>query len=103
MGRCAVEVEVIFLHILTMIALAVGQTKKPFLENRIASVPEREREAEPLTVIRNSGQPVLAPMIGTRTSLIMAEVRPGIAVVTVILANGPPLTFAEVGSPTLPV
>ena len=54
--RRAVEVEVIFLHILAVIALAVGQAEQPFLEDGIFPIPEREREAEALLVIGNPGQ-----------------------------------------------
>ena len=50
-GRRAVEVEVVFLHVLAVIAFAVGQPEQPFLENRIFAVPQRERKTEPLLVV----------------------------------------------------
>ena len=37
--RSAVEIEVAFLDILAVIALAVGQSEETFLENRILAVP----------------------------------------------------------------
>ena len=62
-GR-AVEVEVVLLHILAVIAFAVGQAEEPFLENRILSVPQGNREAETLLLVRDAGQPVFSPAIG---------------------------------------
>jgi hypothetical protein len=43
--RRTVEVEVVLLHILSMVALVVGQSEEPFLENRILAVPQGQREA----------------------------------------------------------
>jgi hypothetical protein len=85
MGRRAIEVKVIFLDVLAMVALAVGQAEKAFLHNRVFAVPSRHREAQQLLIVRYSGEPVLAPAIDARTSLIVAEVVPGIAVFMVDL------------------
>ena len=100
--RRAVEVEVILLDVLAVIALAVGQAEQPLLEDGILPVPEREREAEALLVVGDAGQAVLAPVIGARARLVVAEVIPGVAVLAVVLAHGAPLAFAEVGPPFLP-
>jgi hypothetical protein len=101
-GRSAVEVEVVLLDILSVIALAVGQPEQALLQDRVLSIPEGERKAEPLLVIRNAGQPVLAPAVGAGAGLIVSKVVPGVAAFAVILAHGSPLPFAEVGSPLLP-
>jgi len=37
--RRRVEVEVVLLHILAVVALAVGQSEEPLFENRILAVP----------------------------------------------------------------
>src|SRR6185312_3496322 len=100
-GR-AVEVEVVFLHILPVIALAVGESEEALFQNWIALVPERQRKAESLLVIRNTGQPILAPSVGARTCLVVREVTPRIAILAVILAHRPPLPLAQVRSPLLP-
>ena len=63
-GRRAVEIEVIFLHVLAMIALAVGQPEEPLLEDRVLPVPEGQCKAEVLLVIGNAGNAVLAPAVG---------------------------------------
>ena len=102
MRRRAVEVEVVLLHVLAVIALAVGQAEQALLEDRVLAVPEREREAEPLLVVGDAGQAVLAPVIGARARLVVAEVIPGVAVFAVVLAHGAPLPLAEVGPPFLP-
>jgi hypothetical protein len=39
MGRRAVQVEVIFLGVLAMVALAVGEPEEPFLEDRVFTIP----------------------------------------------------------------
>ena len=102
MGRRAVEVEVVLLHVLPMIPLAVGQTEEALLEDGVLPVPEREREAEPLLVIGDARQAVLAPPIGPGASLIVREVVPGVPKVAVILPNSAPLPLAEVWAPLTP-
>ena len=102
MGRRAVEVEVVLLDVLAVIALAVGQPEQAFLEDRVLAVPQGQREAEPLLVVGDAGQPVFAPAVGARAGLIVGEVVPGVAAFAVVLAHGPPLPFAEVGAPFLP-
>jgi hypothetical protein len=78
--RRTVQIKVVLLHILAIVALAVGETKHPFLQNRVFSIPEGERETENLMFVANPAYAVLAPMIRTRPGLIMAKIVPGIAV-----------------------
>ena len=47
-GRRRVEVEVVLLHVLAVIALAVGQAEEALLEDGILAVPQRHREAQQL-------------------------------------------------------
>lgn len=42
-------------------------------------------------MIADPGKPILAPVIGPRADLIMREVVPGIPILTVVLANPPPI------------
>ena len=102
MGRRAVEVEVVLLDVLAVVALAVGQPEQAFLEDRVLAVPQGQREAEPLLVVGDAGQAVFAPAIGARAGLVVGEVIPGVAALAVVLADGPPLALAQVGSPLLP-
>ena len=101
-GRRAVEVEVVLLDVLAVIALAVGQAEEALLEDRVLAVPQRQGEAEPLLVVGDAGQAVLAPAIGARARLVVGEVVPGVAAFAVVLADGAPLAFAEVRPPFLP-
>ncbi len=67
MCRRAVEVEVVLLDVLAVVPLRVGEAEQAFLEDRIAPVPEREREAERLLVVGDSGRGRPRPS-GTRRS-----------------------------------
>ena len=76
--RRAVEVEVVLLHVLAVVALAVGQSEEPLLEDGILAVPQGQREAEVLFVIGNAGDAVLAPAVGARAGMIVGEEIPGV-------------------------
>ena len=102
-GRRAVEVEVVFLNVLAVVPLAVGQSEQPLLEDRVLPVPQRQRKAEALLVVGYAGQPVFTPAVGARAGLIVGEEIPRVAVLAVILADRSPLALAEVGPPFLPV
>ena len=101
-GRRGVLVEVVLLDVLAVVALSVRQPEQALLENRVAAVPESEREAQDLSVVRVPGDPVLARAVRARARLVVAEVRPRIAVVGVVLADRPPLPLGQVGTPKPP-
>ena len=101
-GRRAVEVEVVLLYVLAVVPFTVREPEDALLENGVLAVPEGQGEAEPLPVVGDAGEAVLAPAIGPRAGVIVAEVVPGVPVLAVVLANGPPLALAEVGAPLLP-
>src|SRR5271163_459806 len=101
--RCAVEVKVVLLHILAMVALAVGQPKQSLLENWILAVPQGQREAKVLFVIGNAGDAIFAPTIGARTGMIMGEKIPGVSPLAIILADRSPLPLTEIRPPLLPI
>src|SRR5262245_42443604 len=102
MRGSAVQIEVVLLHVFTVVALAVRQSEQAFLDDWVLAIPERECETEPLAVVGNAGQSVFAPVVGARPRLVMAEVVPSIAIFAVILTHGPPLAFAQVWSPFFP-
>ena len=101
-GRRAVEVEVVLLHILTMVPFAVGQSKQPLLEDRILAVPEGQGKADLLLVVGDAGQTVFPPAIRPRAGMIVSEEVPSVAILTVVLTHGAPLALAEVRPPLLP-
>src|SRR4029453_3291523 len=102
MRRRTVDVEVVLLHVLAVVALAVGQAEQPLLEDRVALVPERDRKAQPLLVVGDAPEAILPPSVRARARLVVREVAPGIAVLAVVLADGAPLPLTEVGAPFLP-
>src|SRR5687767_14725098 len=63
--RRAVEIEVVLLDILAVVRLAVGEPEQALFQNWIALVPQRQRKAQPLLVIRQSAKPVFTPAVGT--------------------------------------
>ena len=85
-----------------MVALAVRETEQPFLEDRIATVPEGKREAQELAIVGETGESVLTPAVGPRPRLVVAEVGPGLTVGAVVLADGSPLPLREVRTPPAP-
>ncbi len=103
MGRRALEIEIVFLDVLAVIAFAVGQAEGALLQDRVDAVPQRQREAEPLLVVAEAGEAVLAPAIGPRAGVVMGKIVPGLAGGAVVLAHGAPLALAEIGAPFAPV
>ncbi len=102
-GRRAVEVEVVLLDVLAVIALGAGQAEQAFLEDRVASVPQRDGEADDLVTVADAREPVLVPAVRPGAGVLVREVVPGVAVGAVVLAHGAPRALAEVRSPALPV
>src|SRR5205823_5005158 len=74
MRRRGVEIEVALLAIFAMIALWAGQTKQPFLEDRVASVPQRHGKTEPAFPVANPQEAVLSPAVGTTASVVMRKI-----------------------------
>src|SRR5271156_662512 len=102
MRRRRIQVVVELLHVLAVIALAVGQAEQPLLEDWVTGVPQRETQAQPLPQIGNSGDAVLTPAIGATAGVIVRKVLPGVAVRTVVLADRAPLALGQVRAPLLP-
>ena len=101
-GRRAIEVEVVLLHVLAVVALAVGQPEEPLLEDGILAVPQGQAEAEALLVVGDAGDAVFAPAVGAGAGVIVGEEVPGVARFAVVLAHRAPLAFAEIRPPLLP-
>ena len=56
-GRRVVDVEIVFLHILAVIALVRVDAEQPLLQVRIAAVPERGCEAQELVAVADPAMP----------------------------------------------
>src|SRR5262249_30530124 len=61
--RGAVEIEIVFLDVLPVIALYVGQPEEALLQNGIVAVPQSERKAKELAVVADAGESIFAPVI----------------------------------------
>ena len=103
MRRRGVEVVVQLLHILTVIPLRPAESKQPLLQNRIAMIPKRQRQAHAALPIGDPHQPVLAPAIRPRSRLLMRKAPPRLTLLRVVLAHRRPLPFRQVRPPSLPV
>src|SRR5207245_116137 len=93
-GR-AVEVEVVFLNVFTVVGLAVREAEHTFLEDRVLAVPQRNRKTKQLLVIADAGKTILSPVVCSGSGLVMSEVIPGITIFAVVLANRTPLPLAK--------
>jgi hypothetical protein len=100
-GR-AVQVEPVLLGVLAVVAATVGQPEDTLLKDRVRPVPQRQREAHPLTLVADPRDAVLTPPVGARPRLVMREVVPRVPVPAVVLTDRPPLTLGHVRAPRLP-
>src|ERR1700759_5626615 len=102
MSGSRIDIEIIFLYVLAVVALAVGKTEHSFLKDRILPVPKSDGKAQTLLVIADAGDAVLARTIGARSGLVVREVIPRIAILTIVFSDGSPLTLAEIRPPKAP-
>ena len=76
-GGGVVEKEVVFLHILPVVALRVRQSEEAFLQDGVGLIPQGQGETELLLVVADAQQAVLAPAVGVRAGLVVREEIPG--------------------------
>ena len=98
-----IEIPPIFLRVLAVVGLGSVQAIEPLLQDRVPPVPEGEAEAHPLLDVREAGQAVLPPAVGTRPGVVVGKIVPGLAVGAVVLTNGAPLALAHVRPPPIPI
>src|SRR6059058_4446883 len=94
--------EVALLDVLAMVRLAGHEAEVALLEDRVLLVPERQRPAEDLVAIAESGDAVLAPSERLRPGEVVRQVRPRIAVRAVVLAHRAPCAVGEIRPPLAP-
>jgi hypothetical protein len=75
-GR-GIDVEIVLFDVLSMIALAIYKPEETLLEDRVALVPEAERETETALAVRDAQEPVLTPAVGATAGVIVREIGPG--------------------------
>ena len=100
--RKPLEVPPVLLDVLAVVALRPRQAEHALLEDRVAAVPEREREAELVADVRDAGHPVLVPAVGARPRVVVRERAPRVAALRVVLADGAPRPLAQVRAPLVP-
>src|SRR6266511_3556322 len=98
-----VQVPAVLLDVLAVIALLTGQSEGALLKDRIAPIPERKRETEPLLDVGEPRQAVLAPPVSPGPGVIVRKVAPCAARFAVVLPNRPPLALAQIGAPDVPI
>src|SRR6266496_2674384 len=86
-----------------MVAFAAGKSEGTLFQNRIATVPKRERETDCLMAIADARQAVFVPAKGTRPCVIVRQIVPRRAIRAVVFTHGPPRALTEVRAPALPV
>src|ERR1700760_4325857 len=96
-----VQIEVIFLYILAVVALAVREPEQTLFKNRVLAIPQGHAKAQQLPVIADAGDTVFTPAIGPGARLVMSKIVPCIAILAVIFTHRSPLTFTEVRPPFL--
>src|SRR5262249_54222036 len=82
--------------------LPVAEAEHALLQDRILAVPERQAQAEPLLVVAEPADGILAPAIGAAGGMLKREIAPGISAGAVVLAHRAPLSLAHIGAPFAP-
>ena len=102
-GRRRVGIPPVLLDVLAVIALVAAEAEDALLQERVAAVPEGEREAHALLEVANTRQAVFVPAVGARASVLMREIVPGRAVIAVVLAHRAPGALTEIRAERLPL
>src|SRR5580704_8798532 len=103
MARDRVQIPPVLLDVLAVIALRPGQPEGPLLQDRVAAVPQRQPQAQPLLDVTEPGQAVLTPPVRPGPGMIVRQVIPRLPVRAVVLPDRPPLPLADVRPPPIPV
>src|SRR5437867_10162095 len=98
-----IQVKLILFDVLPVIPFVARHAEEPFLENRIAAIPEREGEADHLMPVTDPGQPVFIPSIRFGSRMVVREVFPGCTIGAVVLTHCAPGTLTEIRPPALPM
>src|SRR5690606_30610821 len=85
-----------------VVALGVGEAEHAFLEDRVALVPKRQRQAQLAAIVADAGEAVFAPAIGSAAGVVVRKIVPSGAAGAVVFAHGAPLAFAKIGPPAPP-
>src|SRR5690606_16577970 len=99
MGGSIIQIVIQFLDIFSMVPLRAGQSKQPFFQNWITTIPQGQGKTYPAFVVGNTRYAILAPAINPASGMVMRKIVPSTPVFTIILPHCAPLPFTEVGAP----
>jgi hypothetical protein len=102
MCGCGVKIVVVLFNIFSMVAFMAVQSEQSFLKDSVLSVPESQRQTEILLIVRNSGDSIFSPSIGSTASMVVWEIFPGGAEPAVVLSYGAPLPLCQIRTPLPP-
>ena len=101
-GRCVIQVEPVLLDIFSVVAFGTSEAEHALFQDRIATVPQREREDQELVAVADAGDAILTPAICLAPGHVMSEEIPGRAIRAVIFAHRAPGPLADIWSPLAP-
>jgi hypothetical protein len=84
-SRRGVEVVVILFNVLSVIPFPIRQAKGALLQDWILLIPEGKRKADVLVAITNSTDSILAPAVGSRTSMVVRKIVPRIPLLSLLV------------------
>src|SRR5579872_4308230 len=102
MRRRAIEIEVVLLDIFAMVSFPWSKTERPFLQNGILAVPQRDAEHQELIPVADRRHAVFAPAVRFAACHIVRKEVPGLPVRAVVLAHRSPGALGNVRSPLPP-
>src|SRR5260370_2280030 len=102
-GRSVVTLVLLLFDVFPAVALWPGQPKEAFFQDRIAPVPERQREADVLQAVAYSRYSAFTPTGGPGARVRMRHVVPGGAIWTVVRAHSSPRALTHLRAPPFPL
>src|SRR6516162_9132287 len=101
-GR-VVEIKEVFLDVLPMVSLILGEPESALFQDWILAIPQRQGKTHVLMPVAYARNPILVPSIGPRPRIVVRKVVPRVPVGAVILAHCPPRAFSDKRPPAVPV
>src|SRR5215469_4356907 len=102
MGGSVVKVEIVFLDVLAMVALAGSHAIGSLFQNRVFQVPEGHTKHQKLVAVADCCQSVFAPAVYLAASHVVGEEIPSRSVRAVVFTHRSPGTFTDEGTPAAP-
>ena len=75
-GRSSIKIEITFLDILAVVALAVGQAEQAFLEDGILAIPKSWSETEAALAVAPTEEAIFTPAVNAASRVIVRKIVP---------------------------